>query len=519
LLDSKIVTQYTLDCVKIPKNMNFFFGLARVRYTFASINFFVLRSEHALLVLLLFLFSCKSNTTQNTESETESPDQASIQITPTIKLSELEINNYTQQLSLLFDSNLNNKNFNGGIIVAKGGNILYEKYTGYTNPKNKNTPITDTTSFHLASTSKPFTGMAILKLVQQGNINLNDEVLIYFPTFPYPGITIKDLLSHRSGLPNYLYFMEDRTKWPNGKMVSNQDVLNFMIQYRPALNYTPGTRFNYCNTNYVLLALIIEKVSGESYPNFLDKTIFKPLGMVHSFVYTTNDSGRVLMSYKPSGAIWEDDIFDNTYGDKNIYSTPRDMVKWDAALYNNFINPTLLDSAYQPLSNESHSTHNYGLGWRMLNLSNGKKVIYHNGKWHGFTPAFARLIDEKAVIIILGNQMNKNIYSAAKKAYNVFGNYLQSDSSEEDDNSPHQTIAPPVLSKKVEPYKTDRKEVPNKNKLKATSKTPIKKSTPKKNEKKTTEKTQKKAKTLVKIPAKKKTMVDPKTSKSKKDKK
>ena len=195
------------------------------------------------------------------------------------------------------------------------------------------------------------------------------------------------------------------------------------------------------------------------------------------------------------------------------------MVKWDAALYNNFINPTLLDSAYQPLSNESHSTHNYGLGWRMLNLSNGKKVIYHNGKWHGFTPAFARLIDEKAVIIILGNQMNKNIYSAAKKAYNVFGNYLQSDSSEEDDNSPHQTIAPPVLSKKVEPYKTDLKEVPNKNKLKATTKTPIKKSTPKKNEKKTTEKTQKKAKTLVKIPAKKKTMVDPKTSKSKKDKK
>lgn len=367
--------------------------------------------------------ACKSKSAEPLSGE---PEYDTIEIPEAEKINKSDLNNYKHKLSILFDSNLLNQNFNGAILVSKAGNILYEKYVGYTNPNLKTTPITDTTCFHLASTSKPFTGVTILKLVQEGKIGLNDDILKFFSAFPYTGITIKDLLSHRSGLPNYLYFMDDKAKWPMGKMVSNKDVLNFLIQYKPALNYKPGTRFSYCNTNFVLLALIIEEITGKPYPEYLKQTIFLPLHMAHTFVYTPADADRVIMSYKPSGAIWEHDIFDNTYGDKNIYSTVRDMAKWDAALYNEkFISQSLLDTAFQPLSNEKPSIHNYGLGWRMINLPNGKKVIYHNGKWHGFNPAFARLIDEKAMIVILGNQTNSKMYHAAKLAYNVFGDYMQ----------------------------------------------------------------------------------------------
>lgn len=386
------------------------------------------------LALSLFFLGCKSEASKNGHS---TKDSSIIQLPKPQKINDADVAKYTSQLNAIFDSNLLNRGFNGGILVAKEGTVLYEKYVGFTNPKTKEKIITDSTTFHLASASKPFTGVTILKLIQAGKIALDDDIKLFFPNFPYAAVTIKDLLSHRSGLPNYLYFMDDKTKWPTGKMVSNQDVLNFMVQYQPALSYKPGTHFSYCNTNFILLALIIEKVTGKPYPKYLNETIFKPLGMEHTFVYTPSDSGKVIDSYKPSGALWEHDVFDNTYGDKNIYSTPRDMMKWDAGLYSeNFIRQSLLDSAYQPQSLEKPSIHNYGLGWRMLNLPNGKKVIYHNGRWHGFSPAFARLIDEKAVIIILGNQFNNNMYYAAKLAYNVFGDYMQSEPEKEEEGTP-----------------------------------------------------------------------------------
>ncbi|MBO9620545.1 MAG: beta-lactamase family protein [Niabella sp.] len=341
-------------------------------------------------------------------------------------LSDAEKARYANELEAFFDAGLIRHGFNGGILVAKGGNVLYERYHGYKNPNNKADSIDRNTPFHLASTSKPFTAITVLKLVQNGKLQLNDPVTKFFPEFPYTDVTVENLLSHRSGLPNYLSVMEDKQKWNPKQMISNQDVLNFLIQYRPPIMFKANTHFTYCNTNFVLLALIVEKVTGQKFPDYVKATIFDPLQMTHTFIYTPEDSGQVIMSYKANGALWTNDIFENTYGDKNVYSTPEDMFKWDRALYNpNFIRQSLLDSAYQPHSHEKASMHNYGLGWRMLNLPNGKNVIYHNGKWHGFTPAFARLLDEKAVIIILGNRLNSNIYNQAKKAYDFFGDYMQ----------------------------------------------------------------------------------------------
>ncbi len=231
------------------------------------------------------------------------------------------------------------------------------------------------------------------------------------------------LLDHRSGLPNYLYYV-DKYTWDKHKEMSNADVLNSLINWHPTQAYRPGIHFNYCNTNFVLLALIVEKVSGQTFPVYMKQHIFDPLGMKNTFVHYLGDSAKVIQSFQPSGRMWALDFSDGPYGDKNVYSTPEDLLKWDQSLYGaKILNRQMLDSAFTPYSNERPGIKNYGLGWRMLILPNKKKVIYHNGHWHGFNSAFARLTDEKATIIILSNRFNSSVYTTAKKLYNLFGNY------------------------------------------------------------------------------------------------
>jgi len=217
-------------------------------------------------------------------------------------------------------------------------------------------------------------------------------------------------------------------------MVNNQDVLDFLYNEQPKKIFKAGTRFTYSNTNYVLLASIIEKVSGQSFPEYMRNTIFIPLQMNHTYVYTPSDSLTAIPSFNYNTSLWQNDNLENTYGDKNIYSTPRDMLKWDQALYTEqLLNKAMLDSAFAPYSFEKPGTHNYGLGFRMLLLPNGKKVIYHFGRWHGFNAAFARLTDEKATIIILGNKYTSSVYTAARNSYDIFGNYLKpGDGSDEE---------------------------------------------------------------------------------------
>lgn len=351
-------------------------------------------------------------------------------------MSDKEKAHYETMLESFFDSALFRRGFNGSVLVAKGGQIIYEKYVGYRDLRKRDS-LTDTTSLHLASTSKPFTGMALLKLVQDGKVNLDDSLTKFFPELAhYPGVTIQMLLCHRSGLPNYVYFMADKTKWDQNVYVTNEDMFNFLVNEKPARSFTPGTRFSYSNTNYVLLAMLIEKISGMSYPDFMKKELFEPMQLNHTYVFTLKDSATATPSFDPGGGYWKNDFLEGTYGDKNIYSTPRDMLRWDQILYTGeFIRQSLLDSAFTGQSRERHSLHNYGLGWRLLEYPNGKKIVYHFGRWHGFTPAFARLTDEKVTIIILGNKFNRSIYHAAHKAYSLFGPYDERGTSAGDDDS------------------------------------------------------------------------------------
>ena len=287
--------------------------------------------------------------------------------------------------------------------------------------------MTPTTSLHIASTSKTFTGMTLLRLWEQGRVSLDDDMHKFFPNFPYNGITVKQLLSHRSGLPNYLNFMDKG--WDKHQKATNQDVLNFMIQNKPPIAALPNRRFQYCNTNFLLLALIIEKITRQPFPQYMKDSVFTPLGLANTYVFSIKDADDYVPTYSFSRPFPMDHL-DCTYGDKNVYSTARDLLKWDKALYKGrFVKKSTLEMAYEPRSNESRSEHNYGYAWRML-IKPDQKIIYHNGFWHGTNTCFTRLIQDTVTIIVIGNKTNGNIYRCKEIATMLTG---KEDNSETDE--------------------------------------------------------------------------------------
>lgn len=339
-------------------------------------------------------------------------------------ISAIEKQAIVAQCQLFYDTTLFPSGFNGGIIVAKGGNIVFEKYKGYVNldsldPINSNTPL------HIASVTKTFTAMAILKLQEQGKLNITDSIIRFFPNFNYPGVTIKTLLDHRSGLPNYLYYM-DYLGWNKDSIIQNKDVLAWLIANKKQMKDSSkaDTKFTYCNTNYALLALIIEKITGKSYPDFMKKNIFDPLGMTNTFVHHKGDTMVRSKSFDWKGREIPDNYLDEVYGDKNIYSTAQDLLKWDRALTHHvFLTAKTLETAYSPYSNEKPGIKNYGLGWRMNIYGEEKKIIFHNGWWHGNNATFIRLLKEDATIIVLSNRFARSVYKS-KILVNIFAPYF-----------------------------------------------------------------------------------------------
>jgi len=343
-----------------------------------------------------------------------------------------------------YDTVLRVKGFNGGMLVAKQGRILFEMYSGTGHIPGKDS-ITAETPLQIASVSKTFTAMAILLLAQQGKLNIDDAFSKYFPAFDYPGVTIRTLLNHRSGLPNYTYFMENMG-WDKTKTVTNQDVLDHLVnrKYEFENIAPPDAHFSYCNTNYALLALLIEKLSGKKYGEFLEAVFFAPMGMKHTHVFSIKDSATALPSYDWKARLMPFGFLDEVYGDKNIYTTVRDLLTWDRYLSSGTVfTPQTLEEAYAPYSNEKPGIRNYGLGWRMNIYPDGRKVIYHNGWWHGSNSCFIRLLHDSATIILIGNRFTRSIYHARILA-NLFGDYYTSE-EEEDPEQLKVTDSIPVL--------------------------------------------------------------------------
>lgn len=325
------------------------------------------------------------------------------------------------------------RGFNGSVLIGYHGQIIYERYFGYAD-KGLGRKLTPDAGVQLASTSKTFTATAIMYLHQHKYLNINHKVQAYLPTFPYANITIKMLLNHRSGLPDYLKWYA-RYRKNTASPVYNDEVLQLFSEYRPGLDFIPDTRFKYSNSNYAILARLIEEVTEMRYKDFMQQYIFDPLGMTNTFVYdpAVGLPGNATKSYRADWVEYPIMFADGVYGDKGIYSTVRDMYKWDQSFYNfQFLDSFTTEFAYGPCSFESGGVKNYGLGWRMYCYPDGDKVVFHNGWWHGNNTVFLRFIHDNFTIIVLGNKYNKGIYQHGPALYRLINNSPMSSEFEEE---------------------------------------------------------------------------------------
>lgn len=310
---------------------------------------------------------------------------------------------------------------NGNVLVAQKGLILYKKCFGLGHfERSERDTLVEDSKFQLASLSKTFTAVGTLKLIEAGKLQFEDTIQKFYPDFPYHGITVRELLSHRSGLPNYQYAFDDSMKvnfYKKDKPYpSNATIMHWFATVKPTpQRYNiPGRGFSYSNTNYMVLASIIEKVTGQSYEAFIHKNIFEPLGMHHTFVATTkNDS---INYHRTAGYQWNrripKDYYDDVVGDKGIYSTTGDLFRWYRALNGDcLLQKKSLAEAFVPRSFERKGAKNYGYGFRMmLNDSNKPEYIYHSGWWKGYNTMFWFSPKDEYVIIILSNRYNTTVY-------------------------------------------------------------------------------------------------------------
>lgn len=326
------------------------------------------------------------------------------------------------KIDSFFQSRYERGLFNGTVLFAQSGRVVYKNAFGFANFKTKDS-LHIYSPFQLASVSKPITAYAILLLQHQGLLTVQDSIRHFFPDFPYENITIEQLLIHRSGLPNYMYFADDYWGRINTEPISNDDVIEIMKEYEPKPNYNPGRRYNYCNTNYAILASIVQKVSGVRFGVFVEREIFKPLGMNDSYVYNktiVKENGSAVKGFVSRNREADNTYLNGVVGDKGIYSSVEDLFKFDQALRKGRIIPLEeLQQAYIPRHKKLYRHDNYGYGWRISTLSDSSKIVHHAGWWKGFRTYFIRDLKNQKTIIVLSNRSRLGHFST-KELMNLF---------------------------------------------------------------------------------------------------
>ncbi|MES2371143.1 MAG: serine hydrolase [Bacteroidota bacterium] len=349
----------------------------------------------------------------------------------------------TKALDSLFEILDKQGILNGCILVAENGKPIYQKAFGYASFSTKQL-LNNQTAFELASVTKQFTAMAIMQLHEKKKLNYDDDIKKYFPLISFDNIRIDNLLHHTSGIPEFLGWDE---KQVDVKQVNyNKDILSAIIKNKPAVHFKPGEQFSYSNTNYVLLALIVEKVSAMPFADYLAKNIFTPLNMLNTYVYPQRSVSKKLENYayghlydpKTGGFIISDSItgngyqyyFDGVAGPYGISSTTEDLLKWDQALYTDkLISKEEQALAYLPskLTNGKPAALlglPYGFGWLIMpSTEETGKIYMHSGGYPGYMTIISRYPDKNKTIIILTNTYNIiSLYQLCTATENILFN-------------------------------------------------------------------------------------------------
>ncbi|WP_392348601.1 serine hydrolase domain-containing protein [uncultured Polaribacter sp.] len=312
--------------------------------------------------------------------------------------------------------------FHGAVLVAKNKKIVYQNQIGTADFKKK-TLLNKESVFQLASVSKQFTAAAIMLLQQRNQLKLTDTVNTYFPNFPYKAVTIKTLLNHTGGLPNYFWIAEH--KWQQKKAPSNKEMMELLTTSNVQRFFKPGRNFDYSNTGYFVLASIVEKISGTSFSSFLKQNIFEPLQMNHSFVYSfENDTIREnqLDGYRLHRG-WRhvkipSTVNDAIVGDKNVYTTAEDLFKWTQGLNSgNLLSKESLALMFTKGETIYGRKVPYGFGFRIDTKE--KNSIYHYGKWNGFSTGLTTYLEDDLIIIVLEHTSYNALKSLNRKIKNI----------------------------------------------------------------------------------------------------
>jgi CubicO group peptidase (beta-lactamase class C family) len=334
---------------------------------------------------------------------------------------------YRDYVEKEIDRLLHRRGFNGSVMLAHNGKAVYQKSMGFANVPEKIELREDDNIYQLASVGKQFTAMAVMILNERGLLEFDDFVCQHIPQFPYPDITIRHLLNHTSGLQNYMYLIDQY--WKSENLPAQDDLLQIFLDRKLPLNFTPGRRFNYSNTGYAFLALVVQYVSDKSFADFVQDEIFTPLGMNHSFVFepgkVINDEMGEYLVYGHervgrNARIIPQDHLDGITGDKGIYSSLEDLLKWDNALNKNqLVSEETLQLAFEKGQLRSGYAINYGFGFR-FRKEDSQEIAYHNGWWRGFKTSYVKLPDNTLIVIL--NNNNASINGLDRQISNIIKN-------------------------------------------------------------------------------------------------
>jgi CubicO group peptidase (beta-lactamase class C family) len=347
------------------------------------------------------------------------------------------------KLDALFDSSKNAFNpLNGNVLAAENGTVIYQKSFGFADFQNK-IPLSNASRFNIASISKTFTSVAILQLYEKGKLSIHDAVQKHLPEFPFTDISIKHLLSHTTGLPEFELFNDI-----NDRIITNRDVLPYLKKWKTPLSSKPGEKWEYCSLNYNLLALIVEKISGQEFHEYLKKSVWSQAKMSDTYLlndafHEQSDKNRVinhqhlhLYSETPldvdtkrfpffGGAIRVSGL----QGSTCIIATTNDLLKYDQALYGGvLLKQTTLEEAFTPFklnngepayTNMKLGKNAYGLGWFIFEDASQGKIVWHTGGIDGSLSIFLRNIDKKRTVILIDNADSNGVYQNGVNAMSI----------------------------------------------------------------------------------------------------
>lgn len=330
--------------------------------------------------------------------------------------------------------------FHGQVLIAESGKVKFSKAYGKT---RNNAPILNDTPIDIQSVSKSITALSILQLHENGKLNINDPLSKYFPSLAfYEGIRLRHLMNHTSGMPRFFSIVFEQ--WPNDKFLSTQEMVELVAERKPGIQARPGEFEAYNQTAYMLLAEIVEQVSGERFTAYVRKNIFEPAGMTQTYFNIEKPNFKSEL-----GEANLDNLFARMVGDGGIQSTAEDLFRLDRAISQGIlISPTVMNQSYIPQTLADGNEGRYGYGGSLVVKQVGEREFQHIGQGTNSNAVFTRFIDSQHTLIVLHDQSVQYAFPV----YQMVKNIWKGEAYELPQKRVVHKIAPEIIAKYVGDY-------------------------------------------------------------------